>query len=182
MKAVAVVNGKMLEAEEDKGSSPVKDTSENIEPVEEIEDKVSAKELAEDYKELLTEFKEVQKSEHDVDVAKLLYKEIVVWRKNFGKLDATAQEKLAKFNQSCETTLSELKKIIKVDQNIGEEVKKVVKIVLDYIEIDNETSPNAVKLKKEAKEILDKLQKFCKFVNAKKLTQKCNQLQTMLES
>ena len=92
-------------------------------------------EMADDYKDLLSEFKEAQKAEHDVDVVKLLYKEIVVWRKNFKKMDKAAKSKLDKHNTSCEETLKEVKKIIKVDQNIDEDVKKLSAIVMKFIEV-----------------------------------------------
>lgn len=185
MKAVAVVNGKVLAGEVEESGSAT-EASNTSEPVDEeipvIEDTVSPKELAEDYKVLLAEFKEAQKAEHDVDVVKLLYKEIVVWRKNFKKLETAAQEKLAKFNASCEATLLEVKKIIKVDQNIGEEVAKVTTAVANYLGTSDHGSAEALEFKKEAEVLLVKIQKYCKFVNAPKLTKKCNELQKMLAS
>lgn len=183
MKAVAVINGKILAGEEDEaGTGNASTASETPEKVQEIDDKVSAKELVEDYKDLLAEFQEAKKAEHDVDVVKLLYKEIVVWRKNFKKLDKATQDKLVQYNASCETTLTDVKKIIKVDQNIDVDVKKVVAVVTKFIQTDDHKSPKALKLKEQAEELLGKLQKYCKFVNAPELTKKCNELQKMLAS
>ena len=186
MKAVVIINGKIVAADEEEETSGSPEATPAVpEPVEEtpvIEDTVSAKVLTEDYKVLLAEFKEAQKAEHDVDVVKLLYKEIVVWRKNFDKLDKAAQEKLVKFNASCEATLLEVKKIIKVDQNIGADVTKVTAAVTNYLSTDDHESAEALKFKAEAKGLLVKLEKYCKFVNAQKLTKKCNQLQEMLAS
>lgn len=183
MKAVVVIDGKILAGEEDEaGSGKASTGSEPVEEVQEIDDKVSAKELAEDYKDLLAEFKEAKKAEHDVDVVKLLYKEIVVWRKNFKKLDKAAQDKLAQYNTSCEATLTDVKKIIKADQNIDRDVQKVVAVVTRFLQTDDHKSPKALKLKGQAEELLGGLQKYCKFVNASKLTKKCNELQKMLAS
>lgn len=185
MKAVAVINGKVVAAEEveDSGSSEAGSATTEPEPeIAETEYKVSAKELSEDYKVLLAEFKDAQKAEHDVDVVKLLYKEIAVWRKNFASLDKAAQEKLVKFNTSCEATLLEVKKIIKADQHIGEDVEKVTKVVMKFLETDNHKGPKALKLKKDAEVLLAKIQKYCKFVNAQKLTAKCKQLEELLAS
>lgn len=162
------------------GATPVTETT--PEEVQETNVKVDPKVLTEDYKKLLGKFQEVQKADHDLNDAKLLFKQITAWKNNFTKLAPSVQEKLVKYNQSCEDTLQEVKKIIKVDQNIGEEVSKVTQIVMDYISMDDEKSSSAVKLKNEAEEILTKIQKYCKFVNAKKLTAKCNQLQEILAS
>lgn len=185
MKAVAIIDGKVLSAEEDNNSGSSESASttpESDEEVQEIDDKVTVQGLADDYKELLSEFKEAQKAEHDADVVKLLFKELKVWRNNFKKLDAAAKAQLAKHHTSSEATLVEVKKIIKVDQNIDEDVKKVVSVVMKYLETDNHESPKALKFKKHAEEMLVKLQKYCKFVNAKKLTKKCNELQALLAS
>jgi hypothetical protein len=187
MKAVAIINGKVLAAEELDGSGSPETASTTAEPdseedIQEIDGKVTIKELADDYKDLLGEFKEAQKTEHDVDVAKLLYKEIVVWRKNFKKLDKDAQEKLSKHNTSCEATLLDVKKIIKVDQNIGEEVKNVIAVVTKYLGHADHESGIAQKQKQKAEELLEKILKYCKFVNAKKLTKKCHELQGLLAS
>jgi hypothetical protein len=185
MKAVAIIDGKILSAEEDTTSGSPETASTTPDPVEEVQEidgKVTVQELASDYKDLLAEFKEAQKAEHDADVVKLLYKEIIVWRKNFKTMDKTAKEQLSKHSASCDATLLEVKKIIKVDQNIDDDVKKVVGVVMKYLATDDHKSPKALKFKGHAEEMLVKLQKYCKFVNAKKLTKKCNELQELLAS
>lgn len=144
--------------------------------------KVDPKVLTEDYKKILVKLKEVQKADHDIEQAKRLFREIAIWRKKFSTLDPKIQGQMKNVSQSSEEKLKEVKKIIKVDENIGEEVGKVTQIVMDYISMDDEKSSAAVKLKGEAEEILTKIQKYCKFVNAEKLTAKCNQLQEMLAS
>lgn len=187
MKAVVVIDGQVIQAEEseEEGGEKEADEAPTDTPTPSADKTAAEKtqtiqELADNYKDMLAQFKEVQQAEHDADLVKSLYRNLISWEKSYETMEPAAKEKLAKFYLSFEATRKEVKKILKVDQNIGEDVATVTKIVTDYIAIDDQNSAAAVKLKTEANELLDKLLKYCEFVSAKKLTVKCQQLKKLL--
>ena len=133
------------------------ETSENEEDDGAVEEAKTVQELAEDYKVILAEYKEVKKAEHDTKLVKQLLKELMAWELSFQELDEASQAKLDKFQKSYAGTLEDVKKILKADTKIGQDVKKVSGIIMNYINIEDHDSNEAKSLHGEATAMLDSL-------------------------
>jgi hypothetical protein len=150
---------------------------------EEVEEEVKgAKELANDYKIMLAEYKEVQKAEHDTKLVKQLYKELLSWELSFQELDAETQAKLDKFQKSYAGTLESVKKIMIADKKIGIQVDKVAETIMNYINVEDHDSDEAKNLYTEASKGLDTLIKYGAFVKSSTLLAQCRQLKELLDS
>lgn len=185
MKAVVVLDGQITEEEDGEDTTNEStndndnDTAANVETaIEEI----TPQELADNYKEILVSFKEVQKAEHDVDDVKILYRSLISWEKDYQKQPDAVKEKLANLYQSFDAILEGVKKTLKVDQLIGNKILEAEVIIREYLEIEDQNTPSAIQLCNQAVAMLDETIKYCKFVKDTDLESKCEALKTILES
>lgn len=153
-----------------------------------IEDEAKGGELTEiqqaafDFKAILENYKDVRDNEHDIDEVKDLYKDTIEWGKTIKNLSKEDQAKLKAYIANYKKIVDGLKKVMKADEHIDDELDKVTAIVQKYVEIPDHDSDESKKLVTEAMGSVDKIEKFAKFVGSDGLLEQCTILKQVLAS
>lgn len=100
MKAVAVINGKIVEAEEDKEETSVEPT-EKKDTTDSNQGKTK-QDIAKRFKALQQSYVTVRDNEHDAKVVKKLYLDLKLWLEDFKQLPTEEQKELKAFMKSSQ--------------------------------------------------------------------------------
>lgn len=153
---------------------------------EHLEDEAKGGELTDlqqaafDFKAILENYKDVRDNEHDIDEVKDLYKDIVEWGKVVQNMSKEDKAKLKAYLANYKKILEGVKKVMKADEHIDDELEKVTAIVQKYVAIPDHSSNESKALVKEALDVLDKIEKFAKFVGGNDLLEQVNILKGVL--
>jgi hypothetical protein len=171
MKAVVVIDGKVIEGEEDKSetSSAVVEEASAVD----LNTDKTKQGIAKRFKNLRETYITVRDNEHDAKMVKGLYLNLKTWLEDFKQLDKGEQKELKAYYEKFATLLEGVKKIIKADQKIDEHLKSVTEAIAKYVATQDRSTGPAIALKKEALEELDGIMKFAKFVGASEMMSQC---------
>lgn len=179
MKAVVVIDGKVLEAAGDES-----EVSSNTEAADETNLSVDTTKqgIAKRFKALRENYITVRDNEHDAKVVKGLYLDLKSWLEDFKQLEKVEQKELKAYYESFATVSEGVKKIIKADQKIDVHLKNITEAIAKYIAFQDHSTAPAVSLKKEALGELDEIMKFAKFVGASEMMNQCNVIKGLFAS
>jgi len=178
--AVFVDELEMHMEDDDKEDIHGDDTTAHIEDSAHGGDMTPVQQLSYDFKSILTNYKAVRDAEHDIDEVKDLYKDLQEWVTTLKGLPKEEQVKLKAYVANYKKILDGVKKVMKADEHIDDEIAKVTELVHKFVAIPDHSSDEAKKIATDASGVIAKIEKFAQFVGANDLLEQCTVLKDVL--
>ncbi len=147
---------------------------------DETNDSLSPDVLKNSAKEIISEFKEIQK-QYNSELAILLYKDIKIWTKSFEILKDSTDDELIKFNNSIQKIETHLSMLLKIDKAIDKELEPLYDKIDKHNDMVDRGDNKAEKIKEEILKVFDKIHKYSSEIKDSSLVEIINDFKKELK-